>query len=251
MTAALLDGSAQAITAAIRTGAASAREIVKTTLSAHRGSQWRARRLHRRDRDARARQSRRHRRGRARGASLGPLAGAPFAVKNLFDIEGLPTRAGSKINRDRAPAMADATLVARLEAAGALLVGALNMGEYAYDFTGENAHDGPSRNPHDLGHMTGGSSGGSAAAVAGGLVPIALGIRHQRLDSRAVLLVRIVWPEADLWPAVARRRVPVRRQSRSCGTARAIRRRSRALPTTPCSAGTTRTRRRPTSPQRR
>src|SRR5208283_1501965 len=113
--------------------------------------------------------------GRARGASLGPLAGAPFAVKNLYDIEGLPTRAGSKINRDRAPAGADATLVARLEAAGGVLVGALNMGEYAYDFTGQNAHYGPSRNPHDLGHMTGGSSGGSAAAVAGGLVPIALG----------------------------------------------------------------------------
>ena len=112
---------------------------------------------------------------RARGTSLGPLAGAPFAVKNLFDIQGLPTRAGSKINRDRAPATRDATVLARLEAAGAILVGALNMGEYAYDFTGENAHDGPSRNPHDLEHMTGGSSGGSGAAVAGGLVPIALG----------------------------------------------------------------------------
>ena len=56
-----------------------------------------------------------------------------------------------------------------------MLVGALNMGEYAYGFTGENAHDGPSRNPHDLARMTGGSSGGSGAAVAGGLVPIALG----------------------------------------------------------------------------
>ena len=64
--------------------------------------------------------------------------------------------------------------MARLEAAGAILVGALNMGEYAYDFTGENSHDGPSRNPHDRAHMTGGSSGGSASAVAGGLVPIAL-----------------------------------------------------------------------------
>jgi aspartyl-tRNA(Asn)/glutamyl-tRNA(Gln) amidotransferase subunit A len=74
-----------------------------------------------------------------------------------------------------APASADATLIARLEAAGAVLVGGLNMGEYAYDFTGENAHDGPSRNPHDLAHMTGGSSGGSGAAVAGGLVPLALG----------------------------------------------------------------------------
>ena len=112
---------------------------------------------------------------RARGTGLGPLAGAPFAVKNLFDIQGLPTRAGSKINRDRAPATQDATLLARLEAAGAILVGALNMGEYAYDFTGENAHDGPSRNPHDPTRMTGGSSGGSGAAVAGGLVPIALG----------------------------------------------------------------------------
>ena len=77
-------------------------------------------------------------------------------------------------SRSRA-GQADATLIARLEAAGAILVGALNMGEYAYDFTGENAHDGPSRNPHDLERMTGGSSGGSAAAVAGGLVPIALG----------------------------------------------------------------------------
>jgi AtzE family amidohydrolase len=112
---------------------------------------------------------------RARGEALGPLAGAPFAVKNLFDIAGLPTRAGSKINRDRPPSSADAVLVQRLEAAGAILVGALNMGEYAYDFTGENAHDGPSRNPHDLAHMSGGSSGGSGSAVAGGLAPLALG----------------------------------------------------------------------------
>ena len=112
---------------------------------------------------------------KARGEALGPLAGATFAVKNLFDVEGLPTRAGSKINRERAPASADATLITKLEAAGAILVGALNMGEYAYDFTGENAHDGPSRNPHDLGAMSGGSSGGSGSAVGGGLVPLALG----------------------------------------------------------------------------
>jgi len=112
---------------------------------------------------------------RARGVPLGALAGVPFAVKNLFDVAGLPTLAGSKINRARAPAGADATLIARLEAAGAVLVGALNMGEYAYDFTGENVHDGPSRNPHDTGRMTGGSSGGTGAAVAGGLVAIALG----------------------------------------------------------------------------
>ncbi|MDQ8732107.1 AtzE family amidohydrolase [Bradyrhizobium sp. LHD-71] len=106
---------------------------------------------------------------------VGPLAGVPFAVKNLFDIQGLPTRAGSKINRELAPATRDAVLIERLEAAGAILVGALNMGEYAYDFTGENVHDGPSRNPHDLTRMTGGSSGGSGGAVAGDLVPLSLG----------------------------------------------------------------------------
>src|SRR5262249_60797160 len=77
---------------------------------------------------------------RLAGQPLGALAGVPFAVKNLFDIAGLPTLAGSKINCERAPATRDATLIARLEASGAVLVGALNMGEYAYDFTGENAH---------------------------------------------------------------------------------------------------------------
>ncbi len=112
---------------------------------------------------------------RAAGAPTGPLGGVPFAVKNLFDVAGLPTRAGSAINRTLPAAVADAPLIARLEAAGAILVGALNMGEYAYDFTGENSHDGPSRNPHDPARMSGGSSGGSGAAVAGGLVPIALG----------------------------------------------------------------------------
>ena len=112
---------------------------------------------------------------RARGEPMGPLAGVPFAVKNLFDIAGLPTRAGSKINRARTPASRDGALVRRMEAAGAILVGGLNMGEYAYDFTGENVHDGSTRNPHDLGHMSGGSSGGSGAAVGAGLVPIALG----------------------------------------------------------------------------
>lgn len=112
---------------------------------------------------------------RTGGAKPGPLAGVPFAVKNLFDVAGLPTRAGSKINRDAPAAARDSPLIERLEAAGAILVGALNMGEYAYDFTGENVHDGPSRNPHDTSRMTGGSSGGSGSAVGGGLVPLALG----------------------------------------------------------------------------
>jgi len=112
---------------------------------------------------------------RANGEELGPLGGVPFAVKNLFNIAGVTTVAGSKINRDLPPATADATLVRRMEAAGAVLLGALNMGEYAYDFTGRNEHFGPCRNPHDLARMSGGSSSGSGAAVAAGFVPIALG----------------------------------------------------------------------------
>jgi len=175
VTAKLLDGSAQAIAAAVKGGMVSAREVAQTALKhieARNGALGAftdvtaKRALAKADAiDA----------ARARGEDLGPLAGAPFAVKNLFDIEGLPTRAGSKINRDRGAASKDSTAIARLEAAGAVLTGALNMGEFAYDFTGENSHDGPSRNPHDLERMTGGSSGGSGAAVAGGLVPIALG----------------------------------------------------------------------------
>jgi aspartyl-tRNA(Asn)/glutamyl-tRNA(Gln) amidotransferase subunit A len=111
----------------------------------------------------------------AAGGNPGPLAGATFAVKNLIDIKGVSTLAGSKINADLPPASRDATLIERLDAAGAILLGALNMGEYAYDFTGENSHYGPSRNPRVSSRMTGGSSGGSGAAVAGGLVSIALG----------------------------------------------------------------------------
>ena len=111
----------------------------------------------------------------AAGEPGGALAGVPFAVKNLFDIEGLATLAGSKINAERAPASRDALLVRRLESAGAILVGALGMGEYAYDFTGENQHYGPCRNPWDAGRMTGGSSSGSGGATAAGLVPFALG----------------------------------------------------------------------------
>ncbi len=104
-----------------------------------------------------------------------PLAGVPYAVKNLFDIDGVVTRAGSLINRDNSPAEADAFLVRRMTDAGAILLGSLNMGEYAYDFTGENTHDGASLNPHDPTRMSGGSSGGSGTAVAAGMVAASLG----------------------------------------------------------------------------
>jgi AtzE family amidohydrolase len=111
----------------------------------------------------------------ARGEDPGPLAGATFAAKNLFDIEGVTTLAGSIIERRRAAAVRDAFAVAGLKRAGAVCVGALNMDEYAYGFTTENAHYGPTRNPHDVSRIVGGSSGGSAAAVAAGFVHLSLG----------------------------------------------------------------------------
>lgn len=112
---------------------------------------------------------------RARGETLPPLAGLPYAVKNLFDIESLTTLAGSRINQELPAAHEDAVLVQRLRAAGAVLVGALNMDEYAYGFTTENTHYGATRNPHDSARIAGGSSGGSGAAVAARQVPLTLG----------------------------------------------------------------------------
>jgi AtzE family amidohydrolase len=111
----------------------------------------------------------------ARGEPAGPLAGVAFAVKAQIDVAGITTTAGSKLHVDDPPAKRDAVAVARLERAGAICVGVTNMDEFGMGGTTENRHFGPARNPHDLTRTPGGSSGGSAAAVAGGLVPIALG----------------------------------------------------------------------------
>lgn len=111
----------------------------------------------------------------AQGQTVGVLAGVPFAVKNLFDIKDVVTVAGSKINQANAKATEDAVLIKRLENADAVLIGALNMGEYAYDFTGENSHYGNCHNPWDPSCMPGGSSSGSGSATAAGLAPISLG----------------------------------------------------------------------------
>jgi AtzE family amidohydrolase len=111
----------------------------------------------------------------AEGVDPGPLAGVPIAVKNLFDVAGVTTLAGSKILADRPPAVRDATVLARLKHAGAVPIGATHMDEFAYGFTTQNAHYGDTRNPHDFARSAGGSSGGSAAAVAGRVVPLSLG----------------------------------------------------------------------------
>jgi aspartyl-tRNA(Asn)/glutamyl-tRNA(Gln) amidotransferase subunit A len=111
----------------------------------------------------------------AAGADPGPLAGVPYGVKDLFDVAGLPTTAGSSIYADANPASADAEAIRRLRAAGAILVASLNMDEFAYGFATINAAHGTTRNPHDLTRLAGGSSGGSAAVVAAGLLPFSLG----------------------------------------------------------------------------
>lgn len=111
----------------------------------------------------------------AKGDSIGPLAGVPFAVKDLFDVAGEVTKAGAQLRAAAPPAKTDADLVARLKAADAIYLGRLNMDEFAYGFATVNANFGTTRNPYDPNRLAGGSSGGSAAAVAAGLVPMTLG----------------------------------------------------------------------------
>ena len=111
----------------------------------------------------------------AAGRDPGPLAGVPYGVKDLFDVVGLPTTAGSTLYANAPPALADAEAIRRLREAGAVLVATLNMDEFAYGFATINARHGTTRNPHDLDRLAGGSSGGSAAIVAAGLLPFALG----------------------------------------------------------------------------
>lgn len=111
----------------------------------------------------------------AAGKDPGPLAGVPFGVKDNYDVAGQVTTAGSIINRRLPPAHDDAVLLRRMTRAGAILLGTQNMDEYAYGFTTENAHHGATRNPADPMRSAGGSSGGSAAAVAAGLCAFSLG----------------------------------------------------------------------------
>ena len=108
------------------------------------------------------------------GDADGPLAGVPLAVKDLFCTEGVPTTAGSRILEGYAP-LYTATAVRRLAAAGAPMIGKTNMDEFAMGSSNENSGYGIVRNPWDPERVPGGSSGGSAAAVAAGLAPWAIG----------------------------------------------------------------------------
>jgi AtzE family amidohydrolase len=169
------DASAATIADAVRTGTESATAVIEAALA----------RIEARDGTINAFTAVAAARARARAAQLdaarhagirlGPLAGVPFGVKAMIDVAGLTTTAGSALHCDDPPALHDAMVVRQLEDAGAVCVGALNMDEFGMGGTTENALFGPTRNPHDATRTPGGSSGGSAAAVAAGLVPLTLG----------------------------------------------------------------------------
>lgn len=110
----------------------------------------------------------------ANGNYKGPLHGVPFALKDLFDTAGVRTTAGSRILAEHVPSE-DASVTERLTEAGGVLLGKLNMHEFAFGVTGVNPHYGAIENPWGRGRSAGGSSSGSAAAVAAGMVPAALG----------------------------------------------------------------------------
>jgi aspartyl-tRNA(Asn)/glutamyl-tRNA(Gln) amidotransferase subunit A len=111
---------------------------------------------------------------RVRAGEKLPLAGVPFGVKDVFDVGGIPTTFGATVFSDRV-AKADATAVKKLVDAGAVCLGKLNLHECAFGFTGENRNFGDSRNPWDAERIAGGSSSGSAVAVALGICPLTLG----------------------------------------------------------------------------
>lgn len=110
----------------------------------------------------------------ARHDRAGALAGVPVLVKEIIEVQGLPDRCGSRAFEDRI-GHRDAAVVRRLRESGAVIIGLSHSHEFAYGCTGTSNRAGPCRNPHDPDRITGGSSGGAGAAVAGGVVPLALG----------------------------------------------------------------------------
>jgi len=170
----LIKKSAAELAAAVAAGEASAVEIATAHLDRIAAVDDKVRAfLHVATDDALA-QAREVDRKRAAGEPLGALAGVPVAVKDLFTTIGMPTTCGSKILEGWVPPY-ESTVTQRLRGAGAVLIGKANMDEFAMGSSTENSGYGPSRNPWNLAKVPGGSSGGSAAAVAAFEAPLAIG----------------------------------------------------------------------------
>lgn len=161
------------LAAAVRSGEGAAVEVIAAALERAEASQPAINAFTLIDRDGAMARAEAIDRSVAAGDDPGPLAGVPVAVKDLIDQKGLPTTNGAAFD----PHVPDrsATAVERLEAAGAVIIGRNGLHEWAYGFTSENEHFGPVRNPWDPALSPGGSSGGSGAAVAAGVVPASIG----------------------------------------------------------------------------
>ncbi|MEA3502763.1 MAG: amidase, partial [Actinomycetota bacterium] len=158
---------------AVRTGERTAIETISTALDAAEASQPDLNAFTTIDRDGALARAALLDERIARGADPGPLAGVAIGLKDLIDQAGIPTMNGAVF--ESAPATESAAVVKRLEDAGAIIIGRTGLHEFAFGFTSENQHSGPVHNPWDLDLSPGGSSGGSAAAVAAGIVPAAIG----------------------------------------------------------------------------